>query len=56
LNACLTLLEETPLLVTLDLVARCAVASNDYELLSQKPPNKQGFLKHQGFLLVYRLA
>ena len=56
LNACLTLLAETPLLVTLDLVAKCAVASNDYELLSQKPPNKQGFLKHQGFLLVYRLA
>ena len=56
LSACLTLLEVTPLLVTLDLDARCAVASNDYELLSQKPPNKQGFLKHQGFLLVYRLA
>jgi hypothetical protein len=50
------LLEGIPLLVTLALVARCAEASNDYELPRQKPPNKQGFLKHRGFLLVYRLA
>jgi hypothetical protein len=47
---------ETPLPVTLDLGAKFAEASNDCELLSQKPPNKAGFLEHRGFLLVYRLA
>jgi hypothetical protein len=56
LNACLKLHVETPLPVTLDLGAKFAEASNNCELLSQKPPNKAGFLEHRGFLLVYRLA
>jgi hypothetical protein len=40
----------------LGLVDTFAEASNNCESLRQKPPNKEGFLKHQGFLLVYRLA
>jgi hypothetical protein len=42
--------------VTLDLAVTFAAASNNYESQSQKPLNKEGFLKHRGFLLVYRLA
>jgi hypothetical protein len=56
LNEYLKLRVETPLPVTLDLAVTFAAASNNYESASQKPLNKEGFLKHRGFLLVYRLA
>jgi hypothetical protein len=56
LNEYLKLRVETPLPVTLDLAVTFAAASNNYESQSQKPLNKEGFLKHRGFLLVYRLA
>jgi hypothetical protein len=56
LNVYLKLHVGIPLPVTLGLVDKFAEASNSCESLRQKPPNKEGFLKHQGFLLVYRLA